>query len=161
MMAIRLWGISAIAAAGLAVSPAPADEGEATLLTITTSEETVTLSRSDIEGMGSETIVTTTIWTEGEQAFTGLPLVTLLEFLGVEDGTLRAHAINDYVVDIPASDAVEGGPIIAHTRNGTPMTVRNNGPLWVIYPFDSNPDYQSEVIYARSIWQLDRIEIVP
>ena len=39
------------------------------------------------------------------------------------------------------------------------MSVREKGPLWVIYPFDSDPEYQTEVIYSRSIWQLDRIVV--
>jgi hypothetical protein len=39
------------------------------------------------------------------------------------------------------------------------MSVRDKGPLWVIYPYDSD-DYRSEVIYSRSIWQLDRLEVV-
>jgi hypothetical protein len=41
-----------------------------------------------------------------------------------------------------------------------PMSVREKGPLWVIYPFDDVPEYQNETIYSRSIWQLDRIEVV-
>jgi hypothetical protein len=41
-----------------------------------------------------------------------------------------------------------------------PMSVRDKGPLWVVYPFDDVPAYQSETIYSRSIWQLDRIEVV-
>lgn len=40
------------------------------------------------------------------------------------------------------------------------MSVRDKGPLWVIYPYDSDPALQSEVTYARSIWQLVRIEAV-
>ena len=74
--------------------------------------------------------------------------------------TLRATAINDYTVEIPVSDAVEGGPIIAYSVDGKPMSVRDKGPLWVIYPYDSGAQYRSEVIYSRSIWQLDRIEVV-
>ena len=73
---------------------------------------------------------------------------------------LRARAINDYYVDIPVSDAIEGGPIIAYKMNGDVMLVRNKGPLWVVYPYDENPEYRSEVIYSRSIWQLDRIEVI-
>jgi hypothetical protein len=67
-------------------------------------------------------------------------------------------AINDYMIEVPVSDAVEGGPIIAFEMDGKPMSVRDKGPLWLIYPFDSNPDYQTEVFYSRSIWQLNRIE---
>ncbi len=57
-------------------------------------------------------------------------------------------------------DAVEGGPIIAYLLNGEEMSIRDKGPLWVIYPFDSDADFRSEVVFSRSIWQLDRLEIL-
>ncbi|WP_417720553.1 molybdopterin-dependent oxidoreductase [Salipiger sp.] len=121
----------------------------------------VRLDREMMMSLGVETIHTTTIWTEGEQTFTGMPLVNLLDALGVSSGTLKAVAVNDYAVEIPVTDAVEGGPIIAWERNGSTMSVRDKGPLWLVYPFDSVPAYQSEVIYSRSIWQLDRITVEP
>ena len=108
-----------------------------------------------------ETVIeTTTIWTEGTQVFQGVALDVLMEALGVSQGTLLATAINDYTVEIPVSDAVAGGPIIAYKLNDATMSVRDKGPLWVIYPYDSSSDYRSEVIYSRSVWQLDRIEAV-
>ena len=112
-----------------------------------------------LEALGSKDITTTTIWTSGVSTFTGVPLVTLLEFLGVERGTLEAMAINNYSVTIPVSDAVEDGPIIAYRRDGAYMSLRDKGPLWIIYPYDQSTAYQSEVIYSRSIWQLDRIAV--
>lgn len=130
------------------------------LLTITGVGEPVEYDRAALEALGAETIETTTIWTEGPQRFTGLPLVALVEELGIDDGKLMATAINDYAVEVPLSDAVDGGPIIAYEANGAPMSVRDKGPLWLVYPYDSNPDYQSEVIYSRSIWQLDRIDVI-
>ena len=102
---------------------------------------------------------TTTIWTEGIQTFEGVSMMVLLDSLGVDEGTIFASAVNDYSVEIPISDAVKGGPIIAYYLNGAPMSLREKGPLWVVYPYDQNPKYQSEYIYTRSIWQLDRIEI--
>ena len=110
--------------------------------------------------MGATEITTATVWTEGVQTFEGVSLSTLLSHLDVTEGTLLATAINDYTVEIPVSDAIEGGPIIAYAIDGKPMSVRDKGPLWVIYPYDSSADYRSEVIYSRSIWQLYRIEIV-
>ena len=56
---------------------------------------------------------------------------------------------------------MEGGPIIAYMMNGEEMSVRNKGPLWLVYPYDLNHEYRSEVIYSRSIWQLDRIDVLP
>lgn len=115
--------------------------------------------RAMLEDFEAVEIETTTIWTDGLQTFVGVELDDLLVAVGAEGATLRAIAHNDYAVDIPVSDAVNGGPIIAFLRNGEAMSLREKGPLWVIYPFDSAPQYQTELIYSRSIWQLDRIEV--
>jgi hypothetical protein len=80
--------------------------------------------------------------------------------MGLNDGRFLATAINDYSVEIPLSDAVEGGPIIAYLMDGEEMSIRDKGPLWVIYPYDSDADFRSEVVFSRSIWQLDRLEIL-
>jgi hypothetical protein len=112
-----------------------------------------------LEGFEAVEIQTTTIWTEGVQTFVGVELDDLLDAIGAEGDTLRAIAANDYAVDIPVADAIDGGPIIAYRRNGEPMSLREKGPLWIVYPFDSSPEYQSELIYSRSIWQLNRIEV--
>ena len=100
---------------------------------------------------------TTTIWTEGEQTFTGVSLEALLEAVGNQGEELSAIAFNDYAVAIPVSDAVESGPIVAYLNNGEEMSRRDKGPLWIVYPYDSNIDYRSETTYSRSIWQLDRL----
>ncbi|TCL09887.1 hypothetical protein BXY66_1952 [Shimia isoporae] len=114
-----------------------------------------------IKGLPAVELVTETIWTEGSQTFVGTPLHEITTALGVEAGTLKAYAVNDYAVEIPVTDAVEGGPIVAYLHNGAEMSLRDKGPLWIIYPYDTNPSYKSETYYSRSIWQLDRIEVIP
>lgn len=157
--AFALSTFSAVAA-GL---PQPAGE---VLLTVsgatglTNAGETTQFDLEMLQALGETTVETTTIWTEGEQVFQGVSLDVLIERLGVNAGTLRATAINDYSVEIPVSDARSGGPILAYRLNGETMSIRDKGPLWVIYPFDDNAEYRSEVIYSRSIWQLDRIEVL-
>ena len=122
-------------------------------------EKPLTFDREALMALPVTTIETSTIWTEGTHSFTGVALSDLMNLLGVDGGTLLATAINDYTVEIPVSDAVEGGPIVAYLMDGAEMQVRDKGPLWIVYPYDANADYRSEVIYARSIWQLDRIEV--
>ena len=114
----------------------------------------------ELSEMAQTTFTTTTIWTEGEQTFTGVSLHDFLMHLESDAASLRALAINDYSIEIPATDATPEGPIIAYMRNGEPMTVRDKGPLWVVYPYDSDPKFQTEEVYFRSIWQMDRIEIL-
>ena len=112
-----------------------------------------------LKALPAERFETETIWTEGPQQFEGVSLAALLDHVGATGSTIRAVALNDYAVSIPVGDAVEGGPIVAYMRNGAEMSVRDKGPLWIIYPFDDNEIYKSEEYYSRSIWQLDRIEI--
>ncbi|CUH88974.1 Oxidoreductase molybdopterin binding domain protein [Phaeobacter sp. CECT 5382] len=114
---------------------------------------------SQLRAMGAESFETETIWTTGVQRFTGVPLVDLIAPLEVKQGVLQARAVNDYMIEIPLSDAVEGGPIIAYERNGKTMPLRSKGPLWLVYPYDSNPAYKTEAIYSRSIWQLESLSI--
>ncbi|KUF12602.1 molybdopterin-dependent oxidoreductase [Pseudoponticoccus marisrubri] len=119
-------------------------------------------ARFDVEmlrAIDETDIATETIWTEGENVFTGVRLDLLLAHVGAEGDEIEAKAINDYAVSIPVSDAVEDGPIIAYEMDGRPMPLREKGPLWVIYPYSSSSAYRTEVIYSRSIWQLDRLHI--
>lgn len=164
-----LRATAAIAALTAVAIPASASDlaqpdGDAVLtitgdITVTNSDAAAVFDMAMLMGMEGVTYETETIWTEGVQTFTGVPLVDLMEAVGATGGSLNATAINDYAVNIPRSDWVEGGPIIAYQQNGKPMSVREKGPLWVIYPYDDNDDYQSEVTYSRSIWQLDRIVV--
>ncbi len=114
-----------------------------------------------LEALGTTSFTTTTIWTEGPQRFTGVSLHDLLSALDVTGGSIKAVAINEYSTEIPLEDAVPEGPIIAWARNGSLMSVRDKGPLWLVYPFDDHPEYRSEIIFARSIWQLSRIVVEP
>ena len=120
-----------------------------------------TFDLAALKALPKTRFTTTTMWTEGPQQFDGVLLKDLLDLQGVTQGTLQAAAINDYVIEIPVTDAVTGGPIIAYALNGAPMSVRDKGPLWIVYPYDQNTQYQSEVVYSRSIWQLNRLTVGP
>ena len=147
-------------------APLVADENAPTLLTVTgevqiaQGGDALLLDRGALEALPVTTFETSTIWTDGVHSFTGVSLTDLAAELDVQSGQFLATAINDYTVEIPVSDAVQGGPIIAYLMDGGEMSVRDKGPLWVIYPYDSDADFRSEVIYSRSIWQLDSLEFI-
>ncbi|SLN10723.1 Oxidoreductase molybdopterin binding domain protein [Roseovarius litorisediminis] len=137
----------------------------AVLLTIDMQEkdcsisEQIRLTLEDLKELPVDEINTTTIWTEGTQTFRGVRLSTLLTMLDREAVDLELIAINGYRVTIPAADITPEGPLLAYQRNGKAMSARQNGPLWMVYDYDSNPAFRTETIYSRSIWQLDRITI--
>ncbi|MDT8326115.1 MAG: oxidoreductase [Roseovarius sp.] len=133
------------------------------LLTITLqdtqsgAERVITLSEQDLRALPAQHYTTSTIWTDGEQKFTGVPLMALLAHFEIEATSLRMQAVNDYSITLPVDGITPDAPIIAYERNEKPMKLRDNGPLWLVYDYDGNAAYRSEVIYSRSIWQLDRM----
>ena len=154
---------------GLLVAPAfaetlPAPKGEAVLtvsgdIVRTNAGDTAVFDMEMLTAMPAISFETTTLWTEGVKTFKGVALADLLDMVGVQDGTIRALAINDYAVEIPVDSLTASTPIVAYEMDGAPMPRRQKGPLWIVYPYDSDVAYQTEVIYSRSIWQLDRLVI--
>ncbi|QTN36532.1 molybdopterin-dependent oxidoreductase [Cognatishimia activa] len=121
--------------------------------------ETAQFDLEMLQALPSHSFVTSTIWTDGAQSFEGVELSVIADLVGFEGDTLSASAVNDYTIEIPIADAAPGRAMIAYMRNGNPMPLRDKGPLWIVYPFDSSSDFQSETIYSRSIWQLNRIAV--
>lgn len=132
-----------------------------TIADIGTAGAELKLDMADLEALERESFFTTTIWTNGLLLFDGVPLSEILVLTGTTDGSLLLKASNDYAVEIPVEEVEPDYPIIAYRVNGVPMSLRDKGPLWLVYPYDSSPRYQTETIYTRSIWQLVRIEILP
>jgi hypothetical protein len=102
---------------------------------------------------------TSTIWTAGRARFVGVRLHDLLAHLGVDSGRATLRAANGYTAEIPVAEVRPDGALLAFERDGARMTLRDKGPVWLLYPFDSAPRFRTELHYARSVWQLDRIEI--
>ncbi|WP_049644673.1 molybdopterin-dependent oxidoreductase [Candidatus Rhodobacter oscarellae] len=112
-----------------------------------------------IEGLGLHEIITETPWTPGRTSFTGVLMRDLLADAGAQGDVISAVALNDYSVDIPISDFDRYNVIMATKMNGEYLTIRNRGPLWVIYPYSDVRSLRNELFYTRSIWQLRSIEI--
>ena len=159
---VTLW------AGGLTALPAsaetlPSPQGDILLtvtgnLTNTNAEGAAQFDLAMLESLPVTEFSTSTVWTDDVQRFEGVALAHLIEVLGIDGTQLHATAVNDYGIDIPIKEIDESGPIVAYRMNGKTMSLRDKGPLWIVYPYDSSPEMRSEVIYSRSIWQLDRIE---
>lgn len=163
-LSVMVIGLAIAAAPSLAQTVVPAPEGPVILTVEGDLKHTNTSSGIDFDfdmlaKMPRSRIVTTTPWTAGEVVFEGVSLKDLLGYLGVTSGTLRAYAINQYAVEIPVADATTSMPIVAYLRDGERMSVRQKGPLWVMYPFDDLPQLRNEAFHARAIWQLRSIVV--
>jgi hypothetical protein len=92
--------------------------------------------------------------------FQGPSLRSVLNDIDVDrTANLKMVALNDYASKVPASDAFTYGVILAVLRDGEVMSVRDKGPIWVIYPMDDNPELQREIFNSRLVWQLKSISV--
>lgn len=101
-----------------------------------------------------------TPWTEGVTTFEGPLLRAILDAAGAKGKTLRIKALNDYSADVPMEDATDIDSILAVKMNGRLMSVRDKGPLFMIYPFDLKPELYNEKYFSRSVWQIKEIEVL-
>ena len=113
-----------------------------------------------LEQLPQQSFVTATPWYAMARKFTGPLLRDVLAACGASGTTLRATALNDYRVDLPVEDTQRFDVLLARLLDDKPMAVRDMGPLFIIYPFDSRAELRSTVYYSRSAWQLKTIEVL-
>ncbi len=122
----------------------------------------VAFSMEQLRALQQTTIVTTNEFVEKATSFSG-PLLRDLVAEVAEDGdsTLTLTALNDYQVEMPIADSLDYDVIVALERDGAPMSVRENGPLWIIYPMTDHPELNDAVYSGRLVWQLVQIDVQP
>ena len=114
-----------------------------------------------LEALDQTVRVVETPWYDGAQEFSGPLLSDLMAHLDISGSELSVVAANDYAASMPWSD-IEDYPVILATRhNGNTMSLRDKGPLFVIYPFDAHPELRNEVIFSRSVWQVQAVKVSP
>jgi len=100
-----------------------------------------------------------TPWTTGTVEFSGPLLRAVLEAAGAEGRRLSVRALNDYAADVPMEDAQSLDTILATRIDGQLMSVRQKGPLMLVYPFDLDSQLYNEKYFSRSVWQIREIEV--
>ena len=167
---LKWSGVAAVVCLGLLASPAanadsiPAPTGKP-ILTISgdisekNAGDTAQFDRAMLEKLGLVTIETTTPWYQGSMKFEGVPMDKLMADVGAKGQHVVAYALNDYTTEIPMEDFTKHHAILALKRNGEYMPVRDKGPLFVVYPYDSDPELKSQTYYSRSAWQVARLVV--
>jgi hypothetical protein len=124
-------------------------------------EAGATFDLPTLERLGLIRFTTPTAWTDGLVTFEGVLLSRLLEVLAVPGDVkeLAMTALDDYQVAIPVADVRTWPVILALKRDGQYMSVRNKGPLWVVYPRHAFPELQQAKHNPKWIWQLKEIVI--
>lgn len=112
-----------------------------------------------LDALPQRETVTATPWHQGRPRFRGPTLAGLLAAVGARGKVLAVAALNDYVSEVPAEDAALYPVILATRMDGAGMSVRDKGPIFVIYPFDEHPELFNEVYFGRSVWQVRSIGV--
>ncbi|MGU3413951.1 molybdopterin-dependent oxidoreductase [Enterobacteriaceae bacterium C23F] len=112
-----------------------------------------------LEKLGLVSFQTTSPWYDGRTTFTGISLQKLMDYVGAKGSVVKVTALNDYTTDIPLNDFKKYNVILALKINGEYMRVRDKGPLFVVYPYDSLPELNNQIYYSRSAWQVSKMKI--
>lgn len=155
----------ALAATATRTAAQPSPEGPAVLsltgrIGLRNTPQGFDFDMAALAALPQHALRTRTPWHPGAPTFTGPLLRTVLAHVQAQGRTLLASALNDYRVEIPATDAQDWDVIIARLQDGRPMRVRERGPLFVIYPFDQDRALLDQRYINRSVWQLRRLDVV-
>lgn len=129
------------------------------------STQTHVYSIQSLTELSKTEYTTSTVWTESLDRFSGVLLWDMLAHLGVDpegwNGQITLEAIDGYSATLGPAHVDQTAPLLAILRNGRPMPLRERGPFWLIFPYDAEPAFRNETIYALSVWQIAQMSITP
>lgn len=136
-----------------------------TILTIVDGRDEVvkTYTLDELDALEQTSYETTNAFIDERSLFSGPLVRTVLgdAQLEVEPGSsLEMKAVNDYAVTVPVDDIREYDVILATRRDGTIMSVREKGPIWVMYPISDHEELTDEIYNSRLIWQLKTLKVM-
>lgn len=147
-----------------AASPALAAQ---TILEIVRPDGTVQpVTDEDFKAIG-ETTLTTPLFSQPDSTETtpavrtakGPLLRDVLKHFQVSGAVAQAVGLDAYQIDIPVEDAMRYDVILATELDGKQLSVRDRGPIWVLYPLKDHPELNTPVYESRSIWQLKKLQL--
>ena len=134
-----------------------------TILTVTVkqsgqADQLTEFSRGDLQDLGLATLRTANDYVDGSAIFEGPLMRDLIVFVGGENANIaRMIASNDYTVEIPMEEFFKYRVIIALKQDGKQLSLRDKGPIWLIYPMSQHVELRDPAFNNRLIWQLDRV----
>lgn len=154
----RIARLALIAALLLSSVPVAA---ESVLLTLTgaVTDGRVELTRADFDAMDWHEFATSTSVTDNRPKFRGVLMRDILARAGAEGRHVRATALNDYVIDIPVEDFHRFDVLAALYMDGVPLSPRDKGPLWIVYPRDDHGVLADIRYDMRWVWQLVALHV--
>lgn len=112
------------------------------------------LDRLPQHGMATESP-----WTEGKQRFEGPLLADLLQAVGARGDQLELTALNEYHARVNWSELSDYPLMLVMRINGRTISVRDKGPVWLLYPMTDYPELNTPNHHGGMVWQLTAIEV--
>jgi hypothetical protein len=115
--------------------------------------------RAGLERLGLIRYASKNRWYDRRTTYEGVLGSALLDAVGVPAGAvaLRMTALNDYVVLVPLADLRRWPVMFALKLDGEYLSVRDKGPIWLVYPNHLEPELGGPRYQGRWIWQLREI----
>lgn len=152
---VRLLFVVTLLATGV-----PAAGWAKDILTVEANGVVRNYTAEDLLSLPQTEVRTKNDYVDQKTTFSGPSLKLILQQNGIgPDAKIKLDALNDFSNVLPASDAYKYNVIVAILMNGKRMSVREKGPLWVIYPMDDNPELKGDLYNGRLVWQLRKITL--
>lgn len=119
----------------------------------------IALDRAMLESMKTHRFKTKTHWDPKPQEFEGVLVSDFLRYTGAKSKDFKATAYDDYQVSIKDVDFDKYPIILAYKLNGKYMSLRNKGPIWLMFPWDDYPELKTTLNHTMSIYQVKEIDI--
>jgi hypothetical protein len=117
------------------------------------------LDLGTLERIGLVRYTTRNRWYPKPVTFEGVLGSVFLDVVGApKDATvMKLRALNDYMIKLPIADLRRWPVMLAVKMNGKYMSVRDKGPIWVVYPAHLNAELADAGHQGKWIWQLAEI----
>jgi hypothetical protein len=112
-----------------------------------------------LTALPQHSFTTLTPWYPEKKKFTGPLLRDVLAAVGAKGETIKAISLNNYKVEVPVADTQQFPVILARLMDDKPMAIRDKGPLFIVYPYDTDTALHTTLYYKRSAWQVRSIEV--
>lgn len=117
------------------------------------------MSEHEFLALPASTVTTSTSWTP-KSDFAGPLLSKVLSNADAKGTKLRLIALDNFSVEVDAGYLEKYGTILAASKNGVRLTIRDFGPIFVMYPRDSfKEELDTPAAASYLVWQLCGIEV--
>lgn len=129
------------------------------IITLIADGREMTLSAAQLGALPQYAMATANEFVDGITCFWG-PLARDVAAMNDMDADSVAFltAANDYSIDIAVSEFLDYEVLFATAMDGQVLSMRDKGPIWVVYPMSTYAELGDPIYNNRLIWQLVRME---